>query len=257
MASVDVVGDRRESSFGKGLRVLAWVLDHDGVRADEVATGLGLPLSSAYRFLRTLRERGFVAEADGAFTPGPTLRGYAGGPPASRVAELAAPFLEHLASVTGETAVVTVRHGNHGICVRQVESTHQIRLAFRVGQLLPLYAGAGQRVLLAFAPDHVVHAVLDRELRSYTPSTPGRSDVRRLLGRIRADRFAVSRGELTPGSVALAVPVLPVGDVTEPLSALCALCVAGPQARCPSAWQRGVRRELEQAAASLAEVLRG
>ena len=242
-------GPSKDSSLGKGLTVLGWVLDHGDARADDIAAGLGLPLSSTYRFLRALREHGFVTDTDGAFTVGHRLHSQLAGLPASRVANLAAPFLEQLAGVTGETAVLTVRHGFHGICVQQVESAHQIRLAFRIGQLLPLYAGAGQRVLLAFAPDHVVRNVLEAEMRAFTPNTPGRAEVVRELAKIRANRFALSRGELTPGAVALAVPVM------RSSGAVCALCVAGPQNRCPGTWQTAARRELDKGARSLAEVL--
>lgn len=251
-ASAATDGTATASSFAKGLSVLAWVIDHDGTRADELAAGLELPLSSAYRYLRTLRDTGFVSVDDeGVFSAGARLRGQTAGVPANRLGDLALPFLQHLSEVTGETAVLTVRKGMYGVCVRQVESAHQIRLAFRVGQLLPLYAGAGQRVLLAYAPDPVVQGVLDGEVRTFTPSTPSRAETMRTLARIRSERFAVSRGELTAGAVALAVPVLKSHEV------VCALCVAGPQRRCPSSWQAPARRELDRAAQSLGELLDG
>ncbi|MCX4538940.1 IclR family transcriptional regulator [Streptomyces sp. NBC_00873] len=239
----------RDSSFGKGLSVLARVLTEDGIRADALAAALDLPLSSTYRYLRTLREYGFVSEAEGAFRAGPRLPGRTSGPPADRIAELAEPFLQQLADATGETVTLIMRLGHHGICARQVESTHQIRLAFQVGQLLPLYAGAGERVLLAFAPEPVVRGVLQTGLRAFTPDTPDREEVLRLLKTVRAQRFAISRGELTPGAVSLAVPVL-VGH-----EAVAALCVAGPRNRCPSTWQLNARRELDSAAQSLAQVV--
>ena len=67
--------------------MLGWVLDHDEARADDIAAGLGLPLSSAYRFLRTLREHGFVTDTDGAFTVGHRLHGQLAGlqPAGSRI----------------------------------------------------------------------------------------------------------------------------------------------------------------------------
>ncbi len=210
------------SSFGKGLAVLGWIIDHDGVRADQIADGLDLPLSSTYRFLRTLRADGFVAETDGEFTIGPRLSGHVAALPVSRLAQLAMPFLEQLAEVTTETTVLTVRHGLHAICVAQVESSHQIRLAFRVGQLLPLHAGAGQRVLLAFAPEAVIRDVLASRPRPHTPNTPSRDELAHLLPKVRAARFAMSRGELTARAVALAVPVL------RHDRAVGAWCVAGP-----------------------------
>ena len=56
-------------------------------------------------------------------------------------------------------------------CVHQVESEHAVRLAFRIAQALPLYAGAGQRTLLAHAPHEVVQAVFDGEFQLVTMAT--------------------------------------------------------------------------------------
>jgi DNA-binding IclR family transcriptional regulator len=237
------------SSFAKGLAVLGCLLDRDRVRADEIADGLGMPLSSTYRYLRTLRQGGFAAEIGGTYVAGPRLRGHVGGVTTRVLGELAAPFLDHLVEVTTETAVLTVRRGRHAICIGQAESSHRIHLAFRVGQLLPLYAGAGQRVLLAFAPDHVVRDVLDNELRTFTAETPSRREVLRTLGRIKEAGYAVSRGEIMTGAIAIGVPVL------HGQSALCALTVAGPRDRCPASWREHARRELTAAASSLAELL--
>lgn len=237
------------SSFAKGLSVLTWVLDHEDPRADAIAATLRLPLSSVYRYLRTLREAGFVVDRDGVYGPGPRLAGRSRAIQPGSIGATAAPFLRHLSAATGETAVLTVRHGLHAVCVRQVESAHEIRLAFRMGQLLPLYAGAGQRVLLAFAPDEVQRAVLDMECRALTPNTPTRSELAGLLSRIRADGFTISRGELIPGSVALGVPVLSGGH------AVAGLCIAGPRNRCNALWQANARRELTAAAESISATL--
>lgn len=233
------------TSFSKGLRVLGAVLDRAGIRADEVAVRAGLPLSSAYRFLRALKDQGFVVDDDGLYEPGPRLAAHTSGMPGTNISTIAAPFLEHLASVTGETAVLTVRRGLHAVCVSQVESAHQIRLAFELGQLLPLYAGAGQRVLLAFAPADVQRAVLQGEIRARTPNTPTRGELGRVLARIRADGFALSRGELYATSVAIAMPVLRDGY------AVAGVCVAGPQNRCGVAWRDSARRELAAAVHSM------
>lgn len=240
-----------ESSFSKGIGLLGWLLDHENARADEMAAGTGLPLSTTYRFLRVLRERGFVMDVDGRFRPGPRLRDVRGVMPADRLADLATPFLQYLSQVSEESAVLTVRHGLHGVCVRQVESEHQLRLVLRVGQLLPLYAGASQRVLLAFAPEHVQHAVQTSDFRLFTPNTPTRNELRGILARVRNDRLAISKGELMSGSVSLAAPVFRGSEV------LCAIGVAGPQKRCGSAWQSRVRDELARSAESLVEVLAG
>lgn len=237
------------SSFAKGLGVLAWILEHDNPRADQIAESLQLPLSSVYRYLRALRKDGFVADTDGAYRPGPRLGGRSPALPHSSVSTIAAPFLEHLSAVTGETAVLTVRHGLHAVCVRQVESDSLIRLAFRTGQLLPLHAGAGQRILLAFAPEDIQRKVMHQELRSHTPDTPTRAQLTRMLTRMKADGYARTRGELIVGSVALGMPVF------NGRHAVAAVCIAGPRNRCSPTWQTNALRELAAATHSMTATL--
>jgi DNA-binding IclR family transcriptional regulator len=241
--------DRQPSSFGKGLELLGWILDHGGARAETLSTALDIPLSTTYRLLRTLRGTGFVSDHRGEYVPGPRLTGRTAAWSLSRIAAVAAPFLAHLSTATGETALLAVRQGLHAVCASQVESGHQIRLAFRIGQLLPLSAGASQRAILAFSPEQVQRAILDSDLRSFTPHTPSRAELPRLLARTRADGLATSRGELTPGSVSLAAPVLRDGV------AVGSLCVAGPQNRCGPVWQGQARAEVVAAARSMSELL--
>jgi len=244
-----VGGAAQGSSFSKGLGVLTWILEHEGTRADAIAPALGIPLSSVYRYLRALRDSDLVAEKDGLYAAGSRLAHHGSGSARANISTLAAPFLEHLSAVTGETAVLTVRRGLHAVCVSQVESTHQIRLAFELGQLLPLYAGAGQRVLLAFAPDEVQQAVLRGEVRAHTPNTPSRTELARVLARIRADGYALSRGELYAASVAIAMPIV------KGKYAIAGVCLAGPQNRCNVAWRDAARQELASAVSSMSQSL--
>ena len=49
-----------DTSFARGLRLLLAVSDRGEVRADELAAALEMPVSTVYRYLRTLVEFGFV-----------------------------------------------------------------------------------------------------------------------------------------------------------------------------------------------------
>lgn len=231
------------TSFGRGLAVLLTVAEHGLVRADAIADLLGMPVSSVYRFLRTLKQVGLVAEADGGYAPGPRLLAITGqGPSHSRLASVGLPILEELQRVTGETADLLVRSGRYALCLQQVQSNHTIRVAFRVGELLPLYAGAEQRALLAFAPPHVIDEVVSEGLRKFTPGTLGTAELRASLEQIRRRRVAVSHGEYIAGTTAVAVPVF-VGD-----RVVCSLGVAGPRDRCAEAWQGKAAQALGDAA---------
>jgi DNA-binding IclR family transcriptional regulator len=159
--------------------------------------------------------------------------------------------LRELSQATGETAVLTVRAGTRALCLRQVESHHPIRMAFRIGQLLPLYAGAGQRMLLAHAPGAVVQRVLEQPQWRTTDRTLSPAVILRELEQVRRNGYLVTRGELSEGAVAVAVPVFAGGEV------VCSLTVAGPEARCGPAWLSQARAGLTAASERLAEVLDG
>ena len=60
-----------DTSFARGLRLLLTVADRGEVRADELSSLLEMPLSTVYRYLRTLGEFGFVDRHGGQFRPRP------------------------------------------------------------------------------------------------------------------------------------------------------------------------------------------
>ncbi len=239
------------SSLARGLSVLRAVTHHGHVRVSEIAAELDIPVSTIYRYLRTLREFELVDESDGDYTPGPALATAAvGGVTRSMLVELADPILDKLTRLTGETASLTVRIGSYAMCIHQRESPHQLRLAFTVGQVLPLHAGAGSRVLLAYSPDEILREVLARDLQSYSDNTPDRGSLARRLKSTRLSGIATSRGEFTPGSVAVAAPVFRAGSL------VCAVTVAGPGFRCTPTWQANTKRALSDATVVLEGLLR-
>lgn len=238
------------ASFLRGLKVLIAVAESGERRAEQVAADIDVPLSTVYRYLRTLRQLDLVEERDGSYVPGWRLLELSGQDLAhTRLVELGHSFLRDIVEATGETAVLTVRAGTHALCLRQVESSHPIRMAFRIGQMLPLYAGAGQRMLLAHAPDAVIDRVLSQPMRHLTGRTPSRAGVIRELEQIRRNGFLISHGEYYEGAVAVAVPVFAGGEI------VCSLTVAGPESRCRRSWQSNARATLVQVGEQLAEVL--
>lgn len=238
------------SSFERGLRILVQVAERGEAAAEELALSLDVPLSSVYRYLKTLRSFELVEEHDGRYIPGWKLLELSGQHFAhTRLAEVASTVLLDLVDKTGETAVLTVRVGQQAMCLRQEESRHPLRYAFRINQLLPLYAGAGQRLLLAFAPASVVRGVLAQPPQKYTEGTLTTERLRDDLDRIRRTGVAESHGELTSGAVAIAMPVSAAGEV------LGALTLAGPESRCDQRWRKRARRVLLEATRTLGNAL--
>ena len=105
------------------------------------------------------------------------------------------------------------------------------------------------RILLAFAPADITKAVADNDIEPITPNTPSREDLRGILDDVRSAGIAVSEGELIPGSVTVAVPIVRRDGIVG------ALAVTGPETRCGIAWRSSVRKLLPDAAATLVAAL--
>ncbi|MCG2622482.1 IclR family transcriptional regulator [Arthrobacter sp. I2-34] len=239
------------TSFERGLAILAEVAADGDATVDAVAAKLGIPQSTTYRYFKTLKERGFVQEDGGRYRPGRALLELSGRRHVqSYLAEVGTAVLKDVVDAVGETAVMIIRVGTQAMCLRRAEPEKSLKYTFAVNEMLPLQAGAGQRILLAWAPADVVRQVLDRPLPRFTDNTPAADQVRSGLPQIRATGRVVSRGELDPGSVSVAVPVFCRGEV------VCSLNVAGPESRCGSkAWLNSTFQALEQAARNLTESL--
>lgn len=240
-----------QSSFERGLGVLITIAEQGDLSVEDIARELGMPSSTVYRYIRTLRDHEFIEEHAGRYTLGARLLKLSGhNLTHARLVEVGLGMLRDVAEGTSETAVLTVRVGAMAMCLRQVESSHPIRYAFRISQLLPLHAGAGQRVLLAFAPRAVVAKVLDGPLPRYTDQTHDRARLVHDLELIRHTGFAVSRGELNAGAIAVSMPVFSGGEI------VCSLTVAGPEARCAGQlWLTHARTVLRAACQVLGEAL--
>jgi DNA-binding IclR family transcriptional regulator len=241
----------RMVSFERGLAVLFAIVERDDVRIDEIAEQLRMPRSTIYRYVQSLRISGLVSEHEGRYHRGSRAAFVAGvRPDDARLASVAGPILRDLVRLTGETSLVLVRSGLAALSVRQVESPHRLRMAFRPDEVLPLHAGAGSRALLAFAPASITERIISGETIRYTPATPHGDALRRELERVRRIGYAISRGEFTPGAIAIAIPVFVLGEVA------CSIVVAGPARRCGTAWQIAAREALRHGADRLSAVLR-
>lgn len=240
-----------DTSFARGLRLLLMIADRGNVRADELGAALEMPVSSVYRYLRTLAEFGFVDRRGGRFQLGPRLH-IGSGPTVTseRLIRAADPILHELAAATGETAVVLRRVGLSAVRLHQVEASQPLRVTLDPESQAPLSAGAFGRVLLAWAPADILDGVLATEpgVESGESGDAAEELGRSLRAVVRAG-IATSRDVPIVGSVAVAVPILQRDGIVG------ALGVIGPTSRCDDAWLAKVRRRLPGAARRVAREL--
>jgi DNA-binding IclR family transcriptional regulator len=215
-----------------GPRSLRWLSEHSR-----------LPRPTAHRLLVALETHGLVTrDAAGAFRLGPRLTELAfRAGPALDLAALADPVLARLHDATGESVQLYVRSGDKRLCIAAREAGTGLRDTVPVGALLPLAAGSGGKVLLAWAADAA---------RFTAPGGEGVPADE--LAAIRARGWSASVAEREPGLASVSAPVLrPDGTVAA------ALCVSGPVSRLGQAPGRRLGPAVIAAAAELAAGLTG
>jgi len=200
-----------------------------GVR--ELARHLGLSRSTVGRLLTTMHTAGILSQ-------NPTLGAYALGPKvlawasvytgALDVRAKALPALKELHRLTRESMTLYILDGNERVCVERIESPEHIRVFVRLGERMPLHAGASGKVLLAFLPAERRDALLKSiPLSRLTPNTiVSRVQLVRELATIRKQGYAVSVGERVLGAASVAAPIYGAeGNVVA------ALNITGPMPR--------------------------
>lgn len=228
---------------------------HAELTADEISRLIGAPRSTTYRYIRTLREKGFLERTDGdAFRLGPRLLQFAR--LARRQEDLgvaALPAMEQLCAETRETVLLTRISNGHAVCIERVETPQAVRISFQRGDIQPLHAGASSKVLLAFAPAKVVDDFVAAPLPAAGANAPADvATLRAQLQEIRERGYCVSESEVDEGATAVAVPVL---DGRGRL--LAGLSTAGPTFRMgPSVVERHVAL-LRTAAEAIGEAVGG
>lgn len=231
-----------DTSFARGLRVFLAIADRGEIRADELGAILETPVSTIYRYLRTLTEFGFVERSESGYHLGPRLQ-ITGGPTVTseELIRIADPVLRMLVEETGETALIARRVGLSAVCLHEAQTSQPLRVTCGPGTAIPLHAGALPRVLLAYAPADVRAAAL------HVAEEPAMR--RRELEAAAADGIAEDEGGLYPGTVSIAVPVLRDDGIVA------AIGVLAPKGRATRAWRTRAARVLREGSTIISAAL--
>lgn len=202
------------SSSAIGDKVLDVLLLFDASRpqmtAMEITTLIGAPRSTAYRYIRTLRDKGLLEKTtSGGFSLGPRVLQMARALQKQLdIDQAALPIMEELGRQTGETVLLSRRFGRHAVCVECVDSPQILRASFERGQLQPLHAGASSKLLLAYSNEDEWDRLLTQPPDARTDGATIELDLLKSeLHMIRSQGYCVSNGEIDPGARGVAVPV--------------------------------------------------
>jgi DNA-binding IclR family transcriptional regulator len=176
-------------TLARGLNALQLVAEAPaGLTVQQVADGIGVHRTIAYRLLGTLSQFRFVAKGeDGRYRPAAGLA-VLGASFDRNVRQLSLPTLRALADDLGTTVSLLVAEGDQQVAVAVIVPTQvAYQLSFHEGSRYPLDRGAAGIALLA--------------------SMPPRPDERDLVVRAREQEWVITHGEIEPNTYGLAVPV--------------------------------------------------
>ncbi|GAB3288838.1 IclR family transcriptional regulator [Parasphingorhabdus pacifica] len=226
----------------------------------QLAEATGEPRTTIYRLLATLQEMGWVEETSkrGRYALGLTLMQLGRAAVEHGIEHrLAAPVLRALRTETGLTVYLHVLRGLRAVCVERIDGRELLSFGLQFGGSLPLHAGAGARVLLAFGGEALYQrwreTVKERGgvAEAFTQRTPRRlADIEALVQKVRTNGFAVSSEDNTIGIAAIGAPIWAPDD-----RCLAAVSIAGsPEEILNKDRQPGLVEVIRRAAQQIGEL---
>jgi DNA-binding IclR family transcriptional regulator len=203
------------------------------------ATGLARP--TAHRLAVALEHHRLVArDVHGRFMLGPRLAELSSAAGEDRLIAAAGPVLARLRDITGESAQLFRRQGEHRVCVASADRQAGLRDSIPIGSQLTLLAGSSAQVLTAWEEPERLNKGLQGA--AYDAAT---------LASVRRRGWAQSVGEREPGVASVSAPVRsPNGKVVAAVS------VSGPLERMTRQPSRMHAPAVMAAAERLSESLR-
>ncbi|MGH3532707.1 MAG: IclR family transcriptional regulator [Mycobacterium sp.] len=178
----------------------------------ELCDRTALPRATAHRLAAGLEVHRLLArDGDGRWRLGPAvneLAAHATDP----LLSAGAAVLPRLREITGESVQLYRREGSWRVCIAALEPPAGLRDTVPLGARLPMTAGSGAKVLLAYSDPATQQAVL-----------PAAKFSDRALAEVRRRGWAQSAAEREPGVASVSAPVRDARGVV-----IAAISVSGP-----------------------------
>ncbi|MFB8385724.1 IclR family transcriptional regulator [Microbacterium sp. NPDC055910] len=123
--------------------------------APELASRIDVSAATMYRYLALLRDVGVLDDdGNGSYRMSMRVQAFTAAAEAARstMENIAMPIMNRIRDEVDETVLLARRAGTHAFSIERVESRHQVRMQFDIGQAMPLHLGSMPRVLLAAMP---------------------------------------------------------------------------------------------------------
>ncbi len=221
----------------------------------EIAARERLLKSDVHRLVQSLVDLGYVRQERSSGAYFATVRlwelGFAVMGKAD-IRKIAEPWMSRLLEQTRETVHLSVLDRVDAVYIHKLESPEPVRAYSEVGGRAPAHAVATGKALLANQSDKEQRDAA-RQLRRFTPKTIVDADeFLRELARIRAQGYAINRGEWRETVCGVAAPIYdPAGET------IAAIGISGPAERVRPARMRELAKLVVEAAVAVARSLAG
>ncbi len=232
------------------LDIIEYVVAHNRpLVAQEIATALGIPVSSLSYLLATLVERQYLMREGRRYSAGPGLARLQSSGAGYSLADRAAPLVRTLRIQLDETTSFFIREEWEIEALVTDSSEQALRYTVPQGRRLPMHALAAGKALLAAMPDDELERYFRESVReAFTDATiTDEKQLRAQIAAIRKRGFATTDDEFSRGIVGTARAVISGG---EPIGSL---SVAVPKVRFDSALEARICDLLEKTATLLGE----
>lgn len=198
---------RRTVGTSSSRKVLQLLLSfsehHPEATVAELASLIGAPVATTYRYVALLKELQLLEEGRaGHYHPTSRVMPLARAAQlANDLARLAHPLMVDAVRELRETVMLFQHFGDAAVCADRVECERPMRFTFQPGHSVPLGVGASGKMLLASLPEPERARHLHTLLRERGPEL--RDEIESAI----EQRYAVSWGELDEGVWACSVPI--------------------------------------------------
>ena len=222
---------RTSTTVTKAFAILEFLASsgESGSSLAAISCHLGIPKSTAHRYMTTLEELAVVErDAKDHFRLGVKLVELAAAVLSDHsLQNVSEPFLRELAARTQETVHLAVPFGDEVVYIAKVESSHTLGMTSRIGARVPMYCTALGKSILAHYPVERVEEIIRGGLPARTPRTiTSPADLRTELERVRAQGYAIDDQENELGVRCVGAPIF---DYTGKVVG--AISVSGPANR--------------------------
>jgi DNA-binding IclR family transcriptional regulator len=241
-------------AIGRALDVLDLFEDeHCFLNLTEISFRMGLPESSLFRILLTLKDRAYLHQDEsGCYSLAPRVLLGKTRERADHLAALAQPALHHLASLFNETATLAYLFETRIQVLESIDTLHEVRVINQPGRVLPPHCSSLGKAITAFQERPVADEIL--AVYGLVRRTPhSLTDRQALLAdfeRIRERGYAVDREEASIGGICLAAPIR-----KPDMRVLSAISVSSAAARMNPDREKAIAAALLETAAGVAKLI--